>query len=130
MGKATLGIRAFLCKAESTRRQGRCSTPRFGLSDGPVERATDNESVVKGMHQKIFLDKCPRGSDEDLWKRAYGEVRRLGLGRVAVRWTKGHATREDSQAGRSTEEGTRGNDAADALATIAVDNRSLPKEIT
>ena len=96
----------------------------------PVEIATDNESVVKGMFQIIFLDKCPMGSHEDLWRRAYEESRRLGLGRVAVRWTKGHATEEDIETGRSTQEDKEGNDAADALATLAVDANRLPPETT
>ena len=95
-----------------------------------IEIVTDNEAVVKGMFQIIFLDRCPTGSHEDLWRRVYEENKRLGLGRVAVRWTKGHATDEDIEAGRSTQEDKEGNDAADALATVAVDNSRLPSEIT
>ena len=83
----------------------------------PIRIVTDNESVVKGIYQIIFRDMSLVGSHQELWRRVYEEAKRLGLGRVAVRWTKGHATREDIEAGRSTEEDAKGNDAADALAT-------------
>ena len=32
----------------------------------PIEIATDNESVVKGIYQIIFMDKCSHCSHEDL----------------------------------------------------------------
>ncbi len=60
-------------------------------------------------------------------KRVQTEVQRLGEDRVRVRWTKGHATPEDIEQGKSTERDAQRNEEADNLVQAGMQGWAIPK---
>ena len=95
-----------------------------------MEIITDNELVVKGMYQLLFMDSAPKGIHEDLWARMEDAVKAAGEGNVSIRWTEGHAEQQHIDAGVSTPMDKDGNDGADALATRAVETIRVPDQVS
>ena len=85
----------------------------------------DNQAVVDDLNRSISSrGQVHKLDDTDIWPSVNDCIKdRAARDAIRVTWTKGHATQDDLDQGRSTEEERQRNAAADELATDAI-NRS------
>ena len=93
---------------------------------GAIHQATDSMSYCKKVNKLLdgtcLTNRKPWGlqKDGDLWQVLDKLVRQKGAHALKVSWTKGHATQQDIDKGRSSVFHRAGNDRADACADDGV----------
>ena len=112
----------------------RCSSLRTELSagciaataKGPVHQATDSMAYMRKINRLLAGEDLTRRKpwalqqDGDLWQIMDDIIKAKGPQSLRVTWTKGHATEEHIQQGKSTPLRKLGNDKADQAADKGV----------